>query len=74
MDELALKSLFEKISSDSSLRKTLMEAIQSPTDAASTSENTQPPSGQTERHAKNASQVADEHLLAGSRCAPVERG
>ena len=62
MDELALKSLFEKISSDSSLRKTLMEAIQPPTDAASTSENTQPPSGQTEQHTNNASQVADEHL------------
>ena len=40
MDGLALKSLFEKISLDFSLWKTLVEAIQPPTDAASNSENT----------------------------------
>ena len=61
MDDSALKSLFERISSDSSLRKTLMEAIQPPTDAASNSENTQPP-GQTDQHTNNVNQVADEHL------------
>ena len=62
MDELALKSLFEKIFSDFSPWKTLMEVIQSPTDAASNSENTQPPAGQMEQHTNNVSQVADEHL------------
>ena len=65
MDDLALKSLYERISSDSSLRKTLMEAIQPPTDAASnsenTEENTQPP-GQMDQHTNNVNQVADEHL------------
>ena len=40
----------------------LMEAIQPPTDVASTSENTQPPAGQMEQHLNNVSQVADEHL------------
>ena len=58
MDELALKSVFE-ISLDSSLWKMLMEAIQPPTDVAS---NLQPPSGQTEQHTNNVSQVANEHL------------
>ena len=66
MDDLALKSLFERISSDSSLRKTLMEAIQPPTDIASnsenTKENTQPP-GQMDQHTNNVNQVTDEHLL-----------
>ena len=38
-----------------------MEAIQPPTDAASNSENTQPP-GQTDQHTNNVNQVADEHL------------
>ena len=61
MDDLTLKSLFEKISSDSLLRKTLMEAIQLPTDTTSNSENTQPP-GQTDQHTNNVNQVADEHL------------
>ena len=61
MDDSALKSLFEKISSDSSLRKTLMEAILPPTDAASNSENTQPP-GQTDQHTNNVNQVANKHL------------
>ena len=61
MDDSALKLLFERISSDSSLRKTLMEAIQPPTDATSNSENTQPP-GQTDQHINNVNQGADEHL------------
>ena len=61
MDGLALKSLFEKISSDFSLWKTFMEAIQPPTDAASNSENTYP-RGQKDQHTDNVSQVADEHL------------
>ena len=61
MDDSALKSLFERISSDYSLWKTLVEAIQPPTDATSSSENTQPP-GQTDQHTNNVNQVADEHL------------
>ena len=61
MDDSALKSLFERISSDSSLQNTLMEAIQPPTDATSNSKNTQPP-GQTDQHTNNVNQVADEHL------------
>ena len=64
MDDLALKSLFERISSDSSLRKAVKEAIQPPTDTASNSENTknmQPP-GQKDQHTNNVNQVADEQL------------
>lgn len=52
INKSVLKSLFEKISSDSSLRKMLMEAIQPPTGTTGTRGNMQSP-GQKDQHNNN---------------------